>query len=155
MDSLVLYLSVTPQTLKLIEKPSDPRFYQTADAVDGKQSYRTQCCELEEFTDHGADSITTISMAMMLAAALQMTTYYPNLCLPLFLLCMTALYTTHCVAYFTHSCIFEKFDVTEVQWVAIGISLVTAWKGQSFWSQPLFAIGDLEVKAGLLVSLLF
>lgn len=94
-------------------------------------------------------------MAMMLAAALQMTTYYPNLCLPLFLLCMTALYTTHCVAYFTHSCIFEKFDVTEVQWVAIGISLVTAWKGQSFWSQPLFTIGDFEVKAGLLVSLQF
>lgn len=126
-------------------------FYQTADAVDGKQSYRTQCCELEEFTDHGADSITTISMAMMLAAALQMTTYYPTLCLPLFLLCMSALYTTHCVSYFTHSCVFEKFDVTEVQWVAIGISLVTAWKGQSFWSRTLFTLSGYSVRPGLLM----
>lgn len=91
-------------------------------------------------------------MAMMLAAALQMTTYYPGLCLPLFLLCMTALYTTHCVSYFTHSCVFEKFDVTEVQWVAIGISLVTAYKGQSFWSQTLFTVNGFAVKAGLLVS---
>lgn len=84
-------------------------FYsQTLDALDGKQSYKTQCCELEEFTDHGADSLTTMFMAMMLASAFKMGTAFPDLLIPLFTGCLVALYTTHSVSYFTHSCVFEK-----------------------------------------------
>lgn len=51
------------------------------------------------------------------------------------------------VAYFTHSCIFEKFDVTEVQWFAIILQLATAWKGQQLWSEGL-NIGSLHLALG-------
>lgn len=81
---------------------------QTLDALDGKQSYKTQCSEIEEFTDHGADSLSTMFMAMMLASAFKMGSAFPNLLIPLFTGCLVALYTTHSVSYFTHSCVFEK-----------------------------------------------
>ena len=48
--------------------------YQTLDALDGKQFYRTGRGDspLEELTDHGADSISTVLLLLQISAAWQL-----------------------------------------------------------------------------------
>jgi choline/ethanolamine phosphotransferase len=106
--------------------------YQTFDAIDGKQCFRTQDGELEEYADHAVDSISVTLNAILLAAALQLGNS------PLWLganllLAASAFYAAHWAAHRTHSLSFGAVDVSEAQWAMILIHLTTAIMGQSFW----------------------
>ncbi|KAF7491797.1 Choline/ethanolaminephosphotransferase 1 [Sarcoptes scabiei] len=90
--------------------------YQIADALDGKQSYKVQNTQLEEFYDHSCDSISTILLMYSAGVAVQ-AGQWPSLFL---------------VILFT-----SLIDVTEAQWTMIAVHLVSAIFGQSIWSQTL------------------
>lgn len=132
--------------------------YQTFDGVDGKQSYRVQNTELEEYTDHAVDSISVTLTAVLLAAALQLGDSPILLGLNL-MMALSAFFASHWAAHSTNSLIFGHIDVTEAQWSMVAIHLSTALGGSTFWNTviceaPLIHIKDV-VCLGTAATLLF
>ncbi|KAI2806737.1 hypothetical protein BLOT_008695 [Blomia tropicalis] len=110
--------------------------YQIMDALDGKQCYKVQNTQIEEFYDHGADAVSTILLMYASAIATQCG-QTPTLMLTVLFASLIAFYSTHWQCYVTDQMVFGKIDVTEAQWSMIVIHLVSAIWGQSIWSTPI------------------
>ncbi|KAI5364639.1 Putative CDP-alcohol phosphatidyltransferase [Septoria linicola] len=123
--------------------------YQTFDGLDGKQCFRTQDSEMEEYADHAVDSISVTLNAVLLAAALQLgdSTFLLG---TNFLLAMTAFFAAHWAAQRTNSLVFGSIDVTEAQWVMIAIHIANAVGGSTLWDtsiMPILSVSSREVLA--------
>nr|XP_046913672.1 cholinephosphotransferase 1-like [Dermatophagoides farinae] len=118
--------------------------YQIADALDGKQCYKVQNSQLEEFYDHGCDSVSTILLMYATGIAIQ-AGQSPTLFLLVLFISLFAFYTTHWLSYVTNQMVFGKIDVTEAQWTMILTHLVTAVYGQSIW--------NYQIHVGTIVSI--
>jgi hypothetical protein len=112
------------------------RLYHTFDGIDGKQAVKNRDSEIEELYDHGADAITSILQALMLAAALQLPAWAPNQAFGLLTLSLLAVFSTHLAADVTHTFVFTDFDVDEAQCILAGVLALTGYFGQEFWHQP-------------------
>ncbi|CZT16531.1 uncharacterized protein RCC_02366 [Ramularia collo-cygni] len=122
--------------------------YQTFDAIDGKQSYRTQNSEVEEYADHAVDSISVSLNAVMLAAALQLGDSPVLLGLNL-MVGLSAFFAAHWAAHSTNSLIFGRVDVTEAQWSMIAMQLVSAATGgggSAIWDKIIFESPTIRVR---------
>jgi hypothetical protein len=108
-------------------------FYQTFDGIDGKQCFRTQNSELEEYADHAVDSISLMLNAIVLAAAMQLGDSHLLLSMN-FTLALSAFYIAHWAAKRTHSLVFGHIDVSEAQWSMIAIHVATAIGGPTLWN---------------------
>merc|ERR1719490_681829 len=101
-------------------------FYQTLDAIDGKQARRTGTSSpLGELFDHGCDSLSTVFVSVGSCCALRMGEY------PAWLLfqCLTAsslFYCAHWQTYVSGTLQFGYIDVTEGQLVVMGVMLVSS-----------------------------
>jgi hypothetical protein len=91
--------------------------------------------EIEELYDHGADVITSILQALMLAAALQLPAWAPYQAFGLLTLSLLAIFSTHLAADVTHTFVFTDFDVDEAQCIIAGVLVLTGYFGQEFWHQ--------------------
>jgi hypothetical protein len=113
------------------------RLYHTFDGIDGKQAVKNRDSEIEELYDHGADAITSILQALMLAAALQLPAWAPNQAFGMLTLSLLAIFSTHLAADVTHTFVFTNFDVDEAQCILAGVLALTGYFGQEFWQQPI------------------
>jgi hypothetical protein len=93
--------------------------------------------EIEELYDHGADAITSVLQALMLAAALQLPAWAPNQAFCLLTLSILAVFSTHFTADVTHTFVFTDFDVDEAQCLLAGALVLTGYFGHEFWHQPI------------------
>ncbi|CAG9863193.1 unnamed protein product [Phyllotreta striolata] len=113
--------------------------YQSLDAIDGKQARRTNSSNpLGELFDHGCDSISTVFVALSACIAVQLG-HYPGW---MFFQCFcaaTLFYCAHWQTYVSGTLRFGRVDVTEAQFTIIGILLISATFGSSFWSSKLFS----------------
>lgn len=91
------------------------RLYHTFDGIDRKQAVKNRDSEIEELYDHGADAITSILQAFMLAAALQLPAWAPNQAFGLLTLSLLAIFSTHLAADVMHTFVSTNFDVDEAQ----------------------------------------
>jgi hypothetical protein len=111
------------------------RLYHTFDGIDGKQAMKNRDSEIEELYDHGADAITSVLQALLLAAALQLPVWAPNQAFCLLTLSLLAVFGTHFTAHVTHTFVFADLDVAEAQCVLAGTLVLTGYFGQEFWHQ--------------------
>lgn len=131
--------------------------YQTFDGIDGKQCFRTQDSEVEEYADHTVDSVSVVLNAVLLGAALQLGNS-PLLLGVNFFFALSAFFAAHWAGHRTRSLVFGKVDVTEAQWSMIAIHLATAVGGSSFWEttlleSPLVTFRDLVCWGSVLALL--
>ncbi|XP_058810791.1 cholinephosphotransferase 1 isoform X5 [Phymastichus coffea] len=111
--------------------------YQSLDAIDGKQARRTgTSTPLGELFDHGCDSISTVFVALSACIAVQLG-YYPTWMFFQCFCAMTLFYCAHWQTYVSGSLRFGKIDVTEAQFVIIGIHLISAIFGPAIWTKEL------------------
>ncbi|XP_058464942.1 cholinephosphotransferase 1 isoform X6 [Malaya genurostris] len=108
-------------------------FYQSLDAIDGKQARRTNSSTpLGELFDHGCDSISTVFVALSACISVQLG-YYPRWMFFQCFCAMTLFYCAHWQTYVSGTLRFGKIDVTEAQCTIIGIHLISAVFGPSIW----------------------
>ncbi|XP_058810790.1 choline/ethanolaminephosphotransferase 1 isoform X4 [Phymastichus coffea] len=111
--------------------------YQSLDAIDGKQARRTgTSTPLGELFDHGCDSISTVFVALSACIAVQLG-YYPTWMFFQCFCAMTLFYCAHWQTYVSGSLRFGKIDVTEAQFVIIGIHLISAIFGPAIWTKEI------------------
>jgi hypothetical protein len=116
------------------------RLYHTFDGIDGKQAMKNRDSEIEELYDHGADAITSVLQALLLAAALQLPAWAPNQAFCLLTLSLLAVFGTHFTAHITYTFVFADLYVAEAQCVLAGALVVTGYVGQEFWHQPVTVV---------------
>uniref|UniRef100_A0A2A4J7T5 diacylglycerol cholinephosphotransferase n=1 Tax=Heliothis virescens TaxID=7102 RepID=A0A2A4J7T5_HELVI len=120
--------------------------YQSLDAIDGKQARRTGSqSPLGELFDHGCDSISTVFIALGACIAVKLGEYPTWMFFQCFC-AMTLFYCAHWQAYVTGTLKMGRIDVTEAQYSIMGIHLVSAILGPSFWATQ---VGALEVRYSL------
>lgn len=119
--------------------------YQTFDGIDGKQCFRTQNSEVEEYADHAVDSISVTLNAVLLAAALQLGESPVQLGSNL-MMALSAFFVAHWAAHSTNSLIFGRIDVTEAQWSMVAIHLVSAAAGPAIWDKIIIKTPLIDVK---------
>lgn len=112
--------------------------YQTLDAVDGKQARRTGSQSPGELFDHGCDSLSTIFLSLSVMLTVGAIQPEPFMFAVFIILCSHCFYCVHWVVYVTGQIHFARFDVTEIQFAAMGIFTLTGLLGQSIWSLTLF-----------------
>ncbi|XP_021188911.1 cholinephosphotransferase 1 isoform X2 [Helicoverpa armigera] len=111
--------------------------YQSLDAIDGKQARRTGSqSPLGELFDHGCDSISTVFIALGACIAVKLGEYPTWMFFQCFC-AMTLFYCAHWQAYVTGTLKMGRIDVTEAQYSIMGIHLVSAILGPSFWATQL------------------
>ncbi|CAB3235629.1 unnamed protein product [Arctia plantaginis] len=111
--------------------------YQSLDAIDGKQARRTGSqSPLGELFDHGCDSISTVFIALGACIAVKLGEYPTWMFFQCFS-AMTLFYCAHWQAYVTGTLKMGRIDVTEAQYSIMGIHLVSAIFGPSFWATQL------------------
>eukprot|EP00096_Caligus_rogercresseyi_P012902 TRINITY_DN5566_c0_g1_i3.p1 TRINITY_DN5566_c0_g1~~TRINITY_DN5566_c0_g1_i3.p1 ORF type:complete len:239 (+),score=7.21 TRINITY_DN5566_c0_g1_i3:65-781(+) len=111
-------------------------FYQTLDAIDGKQARRTNSSTpLGELFDHGCDSITTVFVSITAGCCFRLGSN-PHLLLAQSIACCAMFYTTHWDAYVTGTVVFGQFDVTESQTGLIMMLILTGILGINTWETP-------------------
>jgi len=110
-------------------------FYQTMDAIDGKQARRTGTgSPLGELFDHGMDTIANCFFLPMIIMATncaeeQEKAYF------LSYLCFFVYYFSHSLQYITGTLTFGLIDITEIQTSTIGLLLMTGLMGQEHWAE--------------------
>lgn len=113
-------------------------FYQTLDAIDGKQARRTgSSSPLGQLFDHGCDAICAIFHGLFLGS----TTSSGNTFLSLILLyiAIVPFYVSNWEQATTGFMRFGLIGVTEAQYVSMGVLVVTGLAGGSqFWDSHLF-----------------
>uniref|UniRef100_A0A1Y1NGY4 Uncharacterized protein n=1 Tax=Photinus pyralis TaxID=7054 RepID=A0A1Y1NGY4_PHOPY len=119
--------------------------YHGFDALDGKQAYRIQNSEIEEFYDHGCDSITSVLQTIVLLTALNMTSRATEQLSLVMILLQIAFFLKHYEASVTHTVVFLDIDVTEVQCIVATLLLLTGMYGQGFWSETAEWVPGLHV----------
>merc|ERR1712131_5999 len=114
--------------------------YQTLDAIDGKQARRTDTqSPLGELFDHGCDSLSTIFVSLSVMITVDSISSEPFYFAVFIILCSHCFYCVHWVSYVTGTLHFGIFDVTEIQFAAMGVFTLTAMFGQEIWKfTPLF-----------------
>ncbi|XP_058836578.1 cholinephosphotransferase 1 isoform X3 [Topomyia yanbarensis] len=118
-------------------------FYQSLDAIDGKQARRTNSSSpLGELFDHGCDSISTVFVALSACVSVQLG-YYPRWMFFQCFCAMTLFYCAHWQTYVSGTLRFGKIDVTEAQCTIIGIHLISAVFGPSIWMTKI--VGNFEL----------
>lgn len=115
-------------------------WYQTMDAIDGKQARRTGTSSpLGELFDHGCDAMTTVFMGLSLACTMQLGTGWFS-----FFVTLTG-YAVFFMAqweeYFTGTMDLGYMGVTEIQLMVIGFYLVDFFSGPAFWLQEFTVAG--------------
>ena len=105
--------------------------------------------EIEELYDHGADAITSILQALLLAAALRLPAWAPHQAFGLHTLSLLAIFSTHYTADVTRAFVFADLDVAEAQCVLACALALTGYCGQEIWHQKLM----LGISPATLVSL--
>ncbi|XP_075972333.1 choline/ethanolaminephosphotransferase 1 bbc isoform X4 [Anticarsia gemmatalis] len=129
--------------------------YQSLDAIDGKQARRTGSqSPLGELFDHGCDSISTVFIALGACIAVKLGEYPTWMFFQCFS-AMTLFYCAHWQAYVTGTLKMGRIDVTEAQYSIMGIHLVSAILGPSFWATQLPTINvSLNLISNYVVVLL-
>ena len=108
-------------------------FYQTLDAIDGKQARRTNTSSpLGELFDHGMDSISVILVSNVTFICFGCGKE-PGLMFIFCLICNIGYYISHWSAYITGKLQFGRFDVTEGQLFSIFAYIITYYYGQELW----------------------
>ncbi|XP_058836579.1 cholinephosphotransferase 1 isoform X4 [Topomyia yanbarensis] len=121
-------------------------FYQSLDAIDGKQARRTNSSSpLGELFDHGCDSISTVFVALSACVSVQLG-YYPRWMFFQCFCAMTLFYCAHWQTYVSGTLRFGKIDVTEAQCTIIGIHLISAVFGPSIWMTKLPIMGGIDIR---------
>lgn len=114
-------------------------FYQTMDALDGKQARRTNTSSpLGELFDHGCDAVTTVLGVLTLACTLQVRVDY---LIATAVALLSAFYLTQWEEYHTGRLVLGYIGVTEAQILSIGVYLVAAIFGSDFYKQTLVVAG--------------
>jgi ethanolaminephosphotransferase len=133
-------------------------FYQTMDALDGKQARRTGASSpLGQLFDHGCDAICTVFNVLSAAATCQVGTGLQAY-VALSSVCVT-FYLAQWEEYHTGvmSCGNGFYGVTEGQLTLVAVHLVTAALGTSFWTVELpvatpFPVTMTDVLIGALLA---
>jgi len=111
-------------------------FYQTMDALDGKQARRTQSSSgLGELFDHGCDAIITFFVVQTFLSCIQIG--INELSLFSTLAIMFAFYTAQYEQYHTGVMSFGVIGVVETHFVMIIGHLISALYGPTFWVQSI------------------
>ncbi|KAF2069884.1 hypothetical protein CYY_008794 [Polysphondylium violaceum] len=111
-------------------------FYQTMDALDGKQARRTQSSSgLGELFDHGCDAIITFFVVQTFQCSLQIGINEYSLFSILAI--MFAFYTAQWEQYHTDVMTFGVIGVVETHFVMIIGHLITAIVGPHFWLETI------------------
>eukprot|EP00081_Caenorhabditis_elegans_P007592 NP_001257201.1 Choline/EthanolaminePhosphoTransferase [Caenorhabditis elegans] len=131
-------------------------FYQTLDAIDGKQARRTgSSSPLGELFDHGCDSMTQVFVTLNICYAMSLGTV-PYGVLIVSVISVVMFYCAHWSTYCTGQLRFSKFDVTEAQMSVISVLLFTAIFGNGVWETPIafgYTLKYFVVGSSFLVSL--
>eukprot|EP01129_Flabellula_baltica_P015936 TRINITY_DN828_c0_g1_i1.p1 TRINITY_DN828_c0_g1~~TRINITY_DN828_c0_g1_i1.p1 ORF type:complete len:234 (+),score=35.84 TRINITY_DN828_c0_g1_i1:24-725(+) len=123
-------------------------FYQTMDALDGKQARRTGTSSpLGELFDHGCDAVTTVLLAVV--NNLVMRVEYGWLFYFTIFIVMVAFYTAQWEYYFTGNLALGYINVTEAQFTAIAMNLFPYFAGHDLFIDTVPGI-DFPVKVLLL-----
>ncbi|XP_037297503.1 cholinephosphotransferase 1 isoform X3 [Manduca sexta] len=127
--------------------------YQSLDAIDGKQARRTGSqSPLGELFDHGCDSISTVFIALGACIAVKLGEYPTWMFFQCFC-AMTLFYCAHWQAYVTGTLKMGRIDVTEAQYSIIGIHLVSAILGPSFWATQIPVLNmPLSLQASIMCN---
>eukprot|EP01103_Thecamoeba_quadrilineata_P008965 TRINITY_DN18675_c0_g1_i1.p1 TRINITY_DN18675_c0_g1~~TRINITY_DN18675_c0_g1_i1.p1 ORF type:complete len:380 (+),score=45.93 TRINITY_DN18675_c0_g1_i1:34-1173(+) len=108
-------------------------FYQTMDALDGKQARRTNTSSpLGELFDHGCDAVTTFLVALTVSTSISLGPNYYT-----FILVIGSLapfYLKQLEEYHTDEMILGYVNVTEAQLVTISCFLVSGIFGPEAWN---------------------
>jgi len=115
-------------------------FYQTLDALDGKQARRIGLASpLGQLLDHGCDSFAGVYLMLLIMSCGGLGEAIPAY--GLIFLYILSFYFANWSEYFTHVSVTRVGDagVTEIQWLAIAILLFTGFNETGF--------GSLEVGA--------
>jgi len=115
-------------------------FYQTMDALDGKQARRTgSSSPLGELFDHGCDAVTTVLTNLTVAGAILMgPTHFTFF---FFFSTITPFYLKQIEEYHTGEMILGYANVTEAQFVSISSFLVSAIFGPEMWHRQFQVFG--------------
>jgi len=109
-------------------------FYQSLDAIDGKQARRTGTSSpLGELFDHGCDSVSVIFVAVGVSTMTGLGAHP----MVMFMVCFTAIalfYSAHWQTFVSGTLKFGRIDVTEEQWCVISLYLVGAVFGSEIWN---------------------
>tara|TARA_R110002050_G_scaffold216078_6_gene352211 strand:+ start:91 stop:1071 length:981 start_codon:yes stop_codon:yes gene_type:complete len=125
-------------------------FYQTMDAIDGKQARRTGCSSpLGELFDHGCDALTATTLAMTSLNVMQLGTTYTML---IGLACpLISFYTTQWEEHHTHRLILGYLNVTEAQLVVCIVYVLTGIFGGQFISETRFSVAGINVNVAVII----
>lgn len=131
-------------------------FYQTLDAIDGKQARRTgSSSPLGELFDHGCDSMTQVFVTLNICYAMALGTV-PFGVLIVSVISVVMFYCAHWSTYCTGQLRFSKFDVTEAQMSVISVLLTTAIFGSGVWETQImfgYTLKYFVVGSSFLVSI--
>jgi ethanolaminephosphotransferase len=115
-------------------------YYQTLDALDGKQARRTSSSSaLGELFDHGCDAMTTVLTALTTGAALRLGSgpiTYVNI-----VVLMSTFYLSQWDVYFNHVLDLWYVNVTEAQFFGMIIQIIPGILGPDFWLQNFTVAG--------------
>eukprot|EP00056_Hartaetosiga_gracilis_P018307 m.10463 g.10463 ORF g.10463 m.10463 type:complete len:277 (+) comp6608_c0_seq2:56-886(+) len=118
--------------------------YQALDNIDGKQARRTgSATPLGEMFDHGCDAISTIFVAVSSIITLEAGSshlgFYTAVC------GVALFYMSHWESYVKGRLTFGFFDVTEMQFIVMGVYFVRAMFDGNLWEYEVMGhpIGDL------------
>jgi phosphatidylglycerophosphate synthase len=114
--------------------------YQTFDALDGKQARRTGTSSpLGELFDHGCDAMTTFFLGVVAMASWR-TGDSVHSFLTLWL-SMTMFFLSQWDVYFSGQLFLGPFNVTETQFIVMGIHLTCFFAGSDFWTRTFVVPG--------------
>ena len=106
--------------------------YQTLDALDGKQARRTgSSSSFGELFDHGCDAVSTILGSCSSLVALQLGK--TEIGFAVFMGSLLAFSGCHIQTYYKGCLTFGFFDVTEIQFMGMGLMLISAVAEGNFW----------------------
>lgn len=116
--------------------------YQTMDALDGKQARRTASSSpLGELVDHGCDAICMTVMTLTLGASVSIGTDPVWVTCYMLIASMAGFYAAQWEEYHTGVLELGYFNVTEGQFVVMGIYLTSGFLGSSWWLNTLSVLG--------------
>jgi len=116
-------------------------FYQSMDAIDGKQARRTHSSSpLGELFDHGCDAISMVFIATGVSVSLRLGTF-PELLFVEWFAAVLIFYAAHWQTYCSGVLQFGKFDVTEGQLSAMAVVVMSATFGSHIWDIELPSLG--------------
>lgn len=127
-------------------------FYQTMDALDGKQARRLgKSTPLGQLVDHGSDCISTTFISYNILSCLRIEDDQVSVMLVCMMMIQTFYYSNWC-EYFTGILITQQngVGVSEIQFAITGINWLTVIFGSSLWHISLF--GTLKRRQVLLHS---